>query len=118
MIFNKFRIKGVTLKNKIVVSPMCQYSGKNGSPTSWHYSHLSNLMRSGAGMIMIESTAVSENGKITHNDLCLSNYTQEKNFKKLKKFLSEINETPIGIQISHSGRKGSSFVPWIKKILL
>ena len=72
-------------------------------------------MRSGAGMIMIESTAVSENGKITHNDLCLSNYTQEKILKKLKKFLSEINKTPIGIQISHSGRKGSSFVPWIKK---
>lgn len=115
MIFNKLRINGVTLRNKIVVSPMCQYSGNKGSPTSWHYSHLSNLMRSGAGMIMIESTAVSENGKITHNDLCLSNSIQEKNFKKLKKFLSEISETPIGIQISHSGRKGSSFVPWIKK---
>ena len=79
MIFNKFRIKGVTLKNKIV-SPMCQHSGKMEADIMALY-HLSNLMRSGAGMIMIESTAVSENGKITHNDLCLSNYTQEKILK-------------------------------------
>ena len=90
---------------------------KKWSPTSWHYSHLSNLMRSGAGMIMIESTAVSENGKITHNDLCLSNYTQEKIFKNLK-ILSEINETPIGIQISHSGRKDRPLYHGLKKILL
>lgn len=115
MIFNKFKIKGVTLKNKIVVSPMCQYSANNGSPTSWHYNHLSNLIRSGAGMVMIESTAVSNNGKITHKDLCLSNSIQEKNFKKLKNFLSGVDNIPIGIQISHAGRKGSSFVPWIKK---
>lgn len=114
MIFNKFKIKGVTLKNRIVVSPMCQYSGKNGCPTPWHYNHLSNLVKSGAGMVMIESTAVSKNGKITHKDLCLSNSIQENKFKKLKKFLSKINDTPIGIQISHAGRKGSSFVPWIK----
>lgn len=115
MLFKKLKINSVTLKNKIVVSPMCQYSGNNGCPSLWHYNHLSNLINSGAGMVMIESTAVSKNGKITHKDLCLSNSIQEKKFKNLKKFLNKIDKTPVGIQISHSGRKGSSHLPWIKK---
>ena len=115
MLFKKIKINKVILKNRIVVSPMCQYSGKNGCPTNWHFSHLSKLINSGAGMLMIESTAVENNGKISHRDLCLSNKKQEKKFKELKNFLGKINKTPIGLQISHSGRKGSSFVPWEKK---
>ncbi len=114
MIFNNLKINKIKLKNRIVVSPMCQYSSKNGSPTSWHYHHLSRLASSGAGLVMIESTAISKNGKISSKDLCLSNKTQEKNLKKLKIFLNEISDTPIGIQLSHAGRKGSSNLPWIK----
>jgi 2,4-dienoyl-CoA reductase-like NADH-dependent reductase (Old Yellow Enzyme family) len=114
VIFKKLKIKSIELKNRIVVSPMCQYSAKNGSPTSWHYSHLGKLINTGAGMVMIESTAVNKVGKITHADLCLSNDIQEKNFRKLKNYLNNINKTPIGIQISHAGRKGSSFIPWVK----
>lgn len=114
MIFKKLKINNIKLKNRIVVSPMCQYSAKNGCPTIWHYNHLSKLVSSGAGMVIIESTAINKSGKITHADLCLNNGIQEKKFKELKKYLNKVSDTPIGIQISHSGRKGSSFVPWIK----
>ena len=114
MVFKELKINKIKLKNRIVVSPMCQYSGNNGCPTEWHYEHLSKLANSGAGMLMIESTAINKSGKITHADLCLNNSLQEKNFKKLIKHINRISKIPIGIQISHSGRKGSAFVPWIK----
>ena len=114
MIFNKLKINKINLKNRIVVSPMCQYSAKKGCPTIWHYNHLSKLANSGAGMLMLESTAVNNAGKITHFDLCLNNDYQEKKFKDLKKYINRLSDIPIGIQISHSGRKGSSWVPWIK----
>jgi 2,4-dienoyl-CoA reductase-like NADH-dependent reductase (Old Yellow Enzyme family) len=115
MIFKGLKINKVFLKNRIVVSPMCQYSAKKGCPTIWHHNHLSKLANSGAGMLMIESTAINNHGKITHQDLCLKNNYQEKKFKDLKRYIKSTNDIPIGIQISHSGRKGSSYVPWIKQ---
>ena len=78
---------------------MCQYSAVNGSPTNWHYEHLTKP-NSGAGMLMIESTAINNSGKITHSDLCLNNKLQEKNFRKLMKHIKKRNKIPIGIQIS------------------
>ncbi len=114
MVFKELKINKIKLKNRIIVSPMCQYSAVNGSPTNWHYEHLTKLANSGAGMLMIESTAVNNSGKITHSDLCLSNKIQEKNFKKLIKHINKKNKIPLGIQISHAGRKGSAFVPWVK----
>lgn len=114
MLFNKLKINKINLKNRMVISPMCQYSAVNGSPSSWHYNHLAKLATSGAGLLMLESTAVSKNGKISHKDLCLSNKIQEKNFKKLINFLHKISKIKLGVQISHSGRKGSSEIPWIK----
>ncbi len=114
MVFKKLKINKIILKNKIVVSPMCQYSGINGCPTDWHYEHLSRLANSGAGMLMIESTAVNKTGKITHADLCLNNNLQEKKLRKLKNHINKKSKIPIGIQISHSGRKGSAFIPWVK----
>ena len=95
---------------------MCQYSANNGSPTKWHFNHLGSLMSSGAGSIMLESTAVSREGKITHNDLAIYEKKQIKEFKKLLIFLKKLNNNmPIGIQISHSGRKGSANLPWINQ---
>ena len=79
MISKKLRLSKFILKNRIVVSPMLLYSG---SPSSWHYQHLGKLALSGAGMLMLESTAINRTGKITHNDLCLFNNTQEKKLKK------------------------------------
>ena len=63
MIFTKLKINNIILKNRIVVSPMCQYSAENGSPSIWHYNHLLSLINSGAAMVMIESTAVSKVAK-------------------------------------------------------
>lgn len=116
MIFKKFKLNKINFLNRIVVSPMCQYSAVDGCPTKWHYKHLASLSNSGAGAIMIESTAVNKKGKITHKDLAIYSKRQINELKKLITFLKNINkELPIGIQIFHSGRKGSANVPWIKK---
>jgi 2,4-dienoyl-CoA reductase-like NADH-dependent reductase (Old Yellow Enzyme family) len=114
MIFKNLKINSVNLKNRIVVSPMCQYSSQNGSPSNWHYEHLQNLSATGASMILLESTAVDKQGRISDADMCLYNTTHEKNLKKLIKFLKSKNDVKYGIQISHSGRKGSSYEPWVK----
>ena len=113
-ILKKIKLGKITLFNRICISPMCQYSGNNGNPSSWHYNHLGNLMKAGAGLLMIESTAVSKEGMISKKDLSLRNHKNFLEFKKLIKFLKRISKTKIGIQISHSGRKGSALVPWIK----
>ena len=109
----KFNNK-IKLSNRILVSPMCQYSSDEGSPTEWHYRHLGNLILSGAGLLMLESTAICKKGKISNNDLCIETKKQTKEFKKLVVSLKKTNDIPIGIQLSHSGRKGSSYIPWIK----
>tara|TARA_B100000768_G_scaffold181454_1_gene204521 strand:+ start:795 stop:1853 length:1059 start_codon:yes stop_codon:yes gene_type:complete len=114
MIFKNLKINNIILKNRIVISPMCQYSSKNGSPSKWHYQHLENLSSTGSSMVLFESTAVEKSGKISEADMCLYNATHEKNLKKLVKFLKSKNDIKYGIQISHSGRKGSSYEPWIK----
>ena len=115
MIEKKIKLNNYNiLSNRIVVSPMCQYSSIDGSPSNWHYKHLANLILSGASMLIIESTAVSNIGRITKKDLSLHNNLQERNFKKLINFLKSIKNIPICLQISHSGRKGSCNVPWEK----
>jgi 2,4-dienoyl-CoA reductase-like NADH-dependent reductase (Old Yellow Enzyme family) len=114
MIFEKFKIKNLKFRNKIFISPMCQYSSKDGCPSDWHYRHLGNLMLSGAGGLVVESTAVNMNGRISPADLCIEKKFQKDSFHKLIKYLKKINDMPILLQISHSGRKGSSQVPWIK----
>ena len=83
MIFKKLKINKVILRNRIVVSPMCQYSANNGKPSKWHYNHLSKLIKTGAGSIIVESTAVSKVGRISTKDLCLYNSSQMKAHKKL-----------------------------------
>ena len=79
MILNKFKIKKTLLKNRVFISPMCQYSSKNGNPSSWHYKHLLNLCSSGASMIILESTAIDRNGRISPADLCLYNNNHRHN---------------------------------------
>ena len=94
---------------------MCQYMAKKGCPTEWHYHHLRNLLETGAGSLVIESTAVSQVGRITKKDLCLYNNNHFQSHKKLVIYLKKIRKIPIILQICHSGRKGSAEVPWIKK---
>ena len=113
MINKKIKINKVKLNNRVIVGPMCQYSSINGRPSMWHYKHLEKLSKSGAGLIMIESTAINKQGRISLKDLVLENLNQEKSFKKIIKKLKK--NSKIGIQISHSGRKGSTNIPWVKK---
>ncbi len=115
MLNKQIIINNVRFKNRISVSPMCQYSSSNGCPSNWHYSHLRNLIETGAGSITIESTAVSSIGRITKKDLCLYNYKHLISHKKLVTYLKNIRNIPIILQISHSGRKGSAEIPWIRK---
>ena len=110
----KFRLNKEKLDNRICIAPMCQYSASNGNPSEWHYFHLKKLMQSGSGLLIIESTAVSKKGMISKKDLSLCSKKNFIEFKKLFKFLKKISKTKIGIQLSHSGRKGSSELPWIK----
>jgi 2,4-dienoyl-CoA reductase-like NADH-dependent reductase (Old Yellow Enzyme family) len=114
MIYQSIKINKLKLENRVVVSPMCQYSAINGHPSSWHYKHLGSLVKSGASMVILESTAVNKEGRITKNDLCLYNEEHKKSFKKLILFLKSIKNIPIFIQLSHAGRKGSAEIPWIK----
>ncbi len=114
MIFKNLKICNKNLQNRISVSPMCQYSAINGTPSAWHYKHLGSLVCSGASMVVLESTAVSKVGRITNHDLCLYNLKHLAGLKKLVKYLKSLKNIPIIIQLSHSGKKGSSHVPWIK----
>jgi 2,4-dienoyl-CoA reductase-like NADH-dependent reductase (Old Yellow Enzyme family) len=114
MIFEKLKINEITLENRVVVAPMCQYSAIDGCAGPWHYSHLSQLAKSGAGLLMIESTSVSPDGRITNKDLCIKSKENINSLQKLFVFLKSVKDMPLGIQISHSGRKGSANVPWIK----
>jgi 2,4-dienoyl-CoA reductase-like NADH-dependent reductase (Old Yellow Enzyme family) len=116
MILKKFFIQNKILRNRIAISPMCQYSAnKDGSPSCWHYNHLRKLIDVGAGMLVLESTAVSRDARITNKDLTLSSINNMNKFKDLLSKLKKKNSTLILIQLSHAGRKGSSYVPWDKK---
>ncbi len=114
MIFKELRINNVLLKNRVTIGPMCQYSSMNGKPSAWHFSHLQRLSQLGAGMLILESTFPSKNAIISKNDLILSNNLEKKSFKKLIKHIRRFSNIPLGIQISHAGRKGSSHIPWKK----
>jgi len=113
-ILRPFKINNVTLPNRITVASMCQYSAKKGNPTQWHYGHLQQLANSGAGMLMLESTAVNMKGRITLKDLALTNSENQNSLKKLVSYIRSISKIPLGLQISHSGRKGSAEIPWVK----
>ena len=115
MLFKKKKIKNLVFNNRIVVSPMCQYSAYKGSPSKWHYKHLGNLIKSGAGSLVVESTSISNSGRISKKDLCLFNKEHLNSHKKLIHYLKKINNIPIILQISHAGRKGSTHIPWVKK---
>ena len=109
-----FDIGPVTLKNRIVVAPMCQYSADDGSANDWHHQHLMTLAMSGAGLVVVEATAVERRGRITHG--CLGLYSDD-NEAALKRVIDAAKRvappgTKFGIQIGHAGRKASTARPW------
>ena len=116
-LFTPLKIKGLELKNRIMVSPMCQYSAADGFANDWHLVHLGSRAVGGAGLIMVEATAVSPEGRISPGDLGLWQDEHIESFKRITKFISEQGSVP-GIQIAHAGRKASHSEPWNGDILL
>src|SRR5215218_7066870 len=113
-LFSPLDIGPVQVPNRIAVAPMCQYSAHDGCASDWHLQHLMTLAMSGAGLVMLEATAVERAGRITHGCLGLYSDDNERALDRvLKAALSVATPgTRFGIQISHAGRKGSSQRPW------
>jgi len=111
-LFSPIDIRNLTLPNRIVVSPMCQYSADNGAATAWHMMHLGSMAMSGAGLVIIEATAVEPEGRITPGDLGLWDDRTEAALKPVIAAIRRYTQAKIAIQIAHAGRKASSQLPW------
>lgn len=111
LLFSPFRQREVTLRNRTVVAPMCQYSARHGVVNDWHFVHLGRFALGGFGLVMVEATGVSPEGRISYADVGLWNTEQEQALARIAKFLKEQGAVPA-IQIAHAGRKASSPVGW------
>src|SRR5512143_2083309 len=111
-LFEPLRLGGITLGNRIAVSPMCQYSAQNGAANDWHLQHLGSLSLSGAGLVIVEQTAVKAAGRITHGCLGLYSDATEAALARVVGFCRHAGFAALGIQLAHSGRKGSAKLPW------
>jgi len=111
-LFTPLQLGGITLPNRIVVSPMCQYSADDGSMTDWHLIHLGQLAYSGAGMVVFEATGVTREGRITHG--CTGLYTDDNEaaMSRVIQACRRLSQHPIGSQLAHAGSKASVHVPW------
>jgi len=111
-LFTPLDLGGITLPNRIVISPMCQYSADDGSMNDWHLVHLGHLSYSGAGLMILEATHVTREGRITHNCAGLYSEHNEASMKRVIEACRRLSKNPIGVQLAHAGRKASSQVPW------
>ena len=110
-LFSSFKLKDITLKNRIAIPPMCQYKALDGFINDWHEVHYTSLARGGAGLVIVEATAVSPEGRITPHCLGLWNDEQATGMKKIAKAIKDNGSVP-GIQIGHAGRKANANIPW------
>ena len=110
-LFEPLTIKSVTLRNRIGVSPMCEYSSVDGVATDWHLVHLGSRAVGGAGLVMAEATAVSPQGRISPGDAGIWADKHVEQVARISRFIKEQGAVP-GIQIAHAGRKASSTRPW------
>ena len=111
-LFQPFDLGGLHLANRIVIAPMCQYSAEDGSATDWHLIHLGNLALSGAGLLIIEATAVEPEGRISPDDLGLWSDANEAALARVLDAVRRHSDMPVGIQLGHAGRKASVYSPW------
>lgn len=110
--FQPYRIGGLELKNRIVVSPMDMYSATDGVPGDFHLVHLGSKALGGAGLVMTEMVCVSETGRITPGCSGLYNEAQQENWRGITDFVHQRSAAAIGVQLGHSGRKGSTRLMW------
>jgi 2,4-dienoyl-CoA reductase-like NADH-dependent reductase (Old Yellow Enzyme family) len=111
MLFDRIRLRDVEARNRIVVSPMCQYSAKDGHVTDWHLVHLGKFAQGGAGIVFMEATAVEKRGRITHGDTGIWDDEHIAGLKRICSFIKEQGAVPA-IQLAHAGRKASMARPW------
>lgn len=110
-VFQPLRIRSITLKNRIAVSPMCEYSSEDGYANDWHLVHLGSRAVGGAAMVVAEATAVSPEGRITPHDLGIWKDEHISFLKRITDFIKKYGSVP-GIQLAHAGRKASHHRPW------
>jgi 2,4-dienoyl-CoA reductase-like NADH-dependent reductase (Old Yellow Enzyme family) len=110
-LFSPLRMRGVELRNRIGVSPMCQYSSRDGFANDWHYIHLGSRAVGGAGLIITEATAVTADGRITPDDLGIWSDEHVEGLTRCARMIAEHGAVP-GIQLAHAGRKASTASPW------
>ena len=114
-LFEAFRLGDVTLRNRIGVSPMCQYSALEGCATDWHLVHLGGLAQGGAGLVFTEAAAVTREGRISPQDLGIWEDGQIEGLARITRFIQGQGAVP-GIQLAHAGRKACTQAPWIKGV--
>lgn len=113
-LFQPIKLRNIELQNRIIVSPMCQYSADNGKHTAWHLTHLGGIIQRGPGLTIIESTAVTPEGRITPEDSGLWEDSQIEPLRKLTEFAHSQGQH-VAIQLNHAGRKSSTVAPWIDR---
>ncbi len=111
-LFEPLDIGGLRIANRIVIAPMCQYSAVDGSAGDWHMIHLGHLALSGAGLMILEASAVSPEGRISPQDLGLYSDANEAALARVLTAVRAYSPMPVAIQLGHAGRKGSSRPPW------
>lgn len=110
-LFEPLKIREIEFKNRIFVSPMCQYSSDDGMPSDWHLVHLGSRAVGGASLVMVEATAVSPEGRISPHDSGMWSDEHPLAFKRINTFIKSQGAVP-GIQLAHAGRKASTDAPW------
>ncbi|MEZ0360456.1 MAG: NADPH dehydrogenase NamA [Hydrogenobacter sp.] len=110
-VFSQLTIRGVTLKNRIVVSPMCMYSSEDGFSNEWHLVHLGSRAVGGAGLIFTEATAVEPRGRISPVDLGIYKDEHVEGLKRIVDFCHNFG-SKVGVQLAHAGRKAEDYAPW------
>src|SRR5215470_11862916 len=111
-LFSPIKLADLELANRIVVSPMCQYSADDGVASDWHILHLGMLANSGAALVVVEATGVERRGRITHGCTGIYSNASEDAFARIVAHCKRIGTAKIGIQLAHAGRKASSARPW------
>jgi 2,4-dienoyl-CoA reductase-like NADH-dependent reductase (Old Yellow Enzyme family) len=110
-LFEPLTVRGVTLRNRIGVSPMCEYSSEDGFPNDWHFVHLGSRAVGGAGLVITEAAAVEARGRISPHDAGIWSDAHAEAWAKITRFIAEQGAVP-GIQLAHAGRKASTARPW------
>jgi len=110
-LFSPLKIKNIEFKNRIVVSPMCEYSSEDGFANDWHLVHLGGFAVGGASLVITEATAVSPEGRISPGDLGIWKDEHIEKLKQITDFIHQ-HDSHAGIQLAHAGRKASHDIPW------